>query len=87
MSEAAEFWQRAQTRIGFDGVYRPEPWLHASQWRAVAYTNDGRNGVRHMDDHQFRVEEEAQARCDELNATRGAVSPPKQTPKTQERLI
>lgn len=66
--------------LRFDGVWRPEPWLDG--WRAVKYGTYREMGIRHatrdMDDTHCRDEEAASVRCDELNATRGAVSPPRE---------
>lgn len=86
---AQEFYERCANRPGgFDGIYRPEPWLSEKDWRAVAYVLDPTAkplpARRLMDDARFEREDQAQARCDELNATRMDVST---APKRYGRLI
>lgn len=88
LSAKAQAWlDHCEGRIGFDGIYRPEPWLSDHDWRAFAYINDGKFGRRFMDDHGFREFHQAQARCDELNATREAVSRRKDMAKRPQTLF
>lgn len=79
-------------KLRFDGVYRPEPWLADDRWIAVRYTAirlpSGRvQADRKMDSHVSRDRQRAQARCDELNATRMDVSRPAEPALRPNRLL
>lgn len=76
---AIAYRERKNQPALFDGVYRPEPWLSEKDWRAVAYRRGSTldqvgDSMRDADHASFEDEERAQARCDELNATRMDVS-------------
>jgi hypothetical protein len=87
MGACIDFREKCWDRAAFDGVYRPEPWPVDGKWYAVAYTRNTLHGESHRDSARFEDERGAQARCDELNATREGVRHSQESPNRPQTLF